>query len=220
MKNNLLLLVTKHRILNAYPALFFVFILLNAHNLNAQTCLVKSFIKIYYDSADTTQYTYAKKTRLLSDLTYALDGGGGYVTESRSYENGLLSVINEGVFSHRYEYNENKQLTKINDYDDLGVTNFYQEYTFDEQNRLVKHAYYEKYNYQEYVATTFSTYRYEGDKKVIMEEYHDFHDEMKTPQYTYVTEYSDKLNPFYQPVAFPDVSQKYLAEKEVITQFD
>ncbi len=198
---------------------FFLFTFICLHNLNAQNCLITEYIVIYSDSQDTTHYTYDKKSRLLTDLTYPMDGGG-YITEQRDYFEGVLVSLREGGYRHDYFYNDKKQLQKITDHDDLGASYFYQEFTFDNQNRLTKHAFYDNYNYDEYVVTAFNTYRYEGDKKVIMEEYHDYHDEMKTPQYTYVTEYGDKLNPFYQPVAFPDVSQKYLAEKEVITQYD
>ncbi len=219
MKNNFKLILVIKKFLNVYSLPFLLLLFANLQNLNAQTCRITEFISLDNESWDTTHYSYDKKSGLLNDLTYPMYGGG-YITEYRDYFEGVLISLREGGFRHDYFYNDKKQLEKITDHDDLGASNFYQEFTFDDQNRIIKHAFYDNYNYDEYVVTAFNTYRYEGDKKVIMEEYHDYHDGMKTPQYTYVMEYTDKLNPFFQPIAFPDVSQKFLAEKEVCTQYD
>jgi hypothetical protein len=204
--------------MNVRSLFFFVLLLVCIQNLSAQNCLIKEYIVTDNERSDTTRYVYDNKTHLLTELTYPMHDGD-YLTEKRNYYDGQLISLTEGGYSHDYIYNDKKQLEKIIDYDDLRMSNFYQEFVFDNQNRLLKHTYYESYE-GNYMVSAFDTYSYKGDSIMIMEEFHDYHDDMKTPQYTYVYEYGDKAEPLFQPIAFPDGIQKYLVKKVVCTKYD
>ena len=181
----------------------------------AQTCNLKYLISKERDRTDTTFYTY-DENNVLTELKYPFYESG-YYTETYRYYEGTLSSVSDGMFSHVYFTNDSGRIDGVIDYDDLGVSNFYQTFTYDDKARITRYTCYETAYLEDTIISSFYNYYYEGDKTIKKEEFENYPDTNSQPTYTVMFEYSDKMNPLYNPRWFPLLTDKYMVTKAFYT---
>jgi len=180
--------------------------------MQAQTCYLKQYIVTEQGKTDTTFYIYDDKTNLLEERKYPIYEGGHYVY-TYSYYDGVLYTVYDGMFYHNYSYNDKQQISRVIDTDG-GVSNFFQTYIYDNENRLVKIIHYETQYMEDTIISMFYNYYYDGDKLIKREDFENYPDTNSAPSSITTYEYDTHKNPGYNPI-YASLTEKYMVTKSL-----
>lgn len=184
----------------------------------AQTCYLQEKVVTRFAESDTTFFVYDDKTNLLTENRFKVFDN--YYTDTYHYYEGTLSSVFDGMFTHSYFTDKKGRAEGVIDADDLGVSNFYQTFTYDTKGRLVKHTYFETPFMSDTLVSSFTLFHYEGDKMVKMEEFASHRESDTQPTSTTLCEYSTLKNPEYNPLYFPTHTEKYVVSKLIYKEAD
>lgn len=180
---------------------FFMLLCFFQQSVSAQTCYLTEKITTRSGNSDTIYYVYDDETHLLTENRYkAFDN---YYKETYRYYERTLSSVFDGMFTHSYFTDKKGRIEGVIDFDDLGVSNFYQTFTYDNKDRLVKHTSFETPFMEDTLVSSYNAFYYDGDKMVKMEEFTNYPDKDAVPNSTTLYEYITLKNAEYNPIYFP-----------------
>ncbi len=197
---------------------FFVLLLL-AVSVGAQTCDLTRKVVSLEGRMDTTIYAHDPESRLVTEVLRP-QSDGGHLRETYRVGEGRLNYMEATNFSFAYFHDDQNRVMGYIVYDDLNVSNFYYTLEYDAQGRLVKYTGFETPFLADTVVSEITKYAYEGDKMVKMEEYTDQPDGNSIPATTTTFEYSDHLNPEYNPIYGSNRPFKYMITKQTVSDSD
>jgi YD repeat-containing protein len=187
--------------------------------LNAQTCDLTRKIVSIEGRMDTTFYEHDRKTHLVTEILRP-QTDGGHLRETYQVGEGRVNRMQTTNFSFAYFHDDDNRVIGYIVYDDLNVSNFFYTLDYDDQGRLVKYTGFETPFLSDTVVSEFTRYHWEGDKMVKMEEYSSYPDSNSLPTATTTFEYSDHINPEYNPLYGSNRPFKYVITKQTYSDSD
>jgi hypothetical protein len=199
--------------------LLFLVVLQLAVAGGAQTCdLVQKVVKLE-GRMDTTFYTHDAENHLVTEVLRP-QSEGGHLRETYNVGEGWVNSMETTNFSFAYFHDDQNRVIGYMIFDDLNVSNFYYTLDYDAEGRLVKYTGFETPFLADTVVSEITRYYYEGDKMVKLEEYNDYPDSNSLPASTTTFEYSDHLNPEYNPLYGSNRPFKYMITKQTYSDSD
>ena len=199
-------------------ALFLLFLTLGFSASAQKTCQLTRKIEALEGRIDTTLYQYEKKSGQLKQIDRP-STEGGYYSEKYNYGLEVLNSMESRGFSFLYFHDDANRMIGFVDYDDLSVSHFYHTYDYDTEGKVVRFTTFETPFLEDTVVAEFSKFSYEGEKMVKQERFENYPDSNSAPSMTILYEYTDKRNPEYNPLCFPN-QPKFLVAKEVHNDLD
>jgi hypothetical protein len=199
--------------------LSFLVLLLIAVSVRAQTCDLTRKIEHLEGRMDTTFYEYERKSHLLTGILRP-QSEGGHLREVYQVADGRVNSMEATNFRFAYFHDDQNRVIGFIVFDDLNVSNFYYTLDYDAGGRLVKYTGFETPYLADTVVSEITRYYYEGDKMVKMEEYNDRPDSNSLPTTTTTFEFSDHLNPEYNPMYGSNRPFKYMVSKQTVHDSD
>ncbi len=205
--------------MNFKKLLSFLVLLLIAVAAWSQACDLTRKIVSLEGRMDTTFYEHEKKSHLVTKILRP-QSEGGHLQEMYRVGEGRVNSMEATNFRFAYFHDDQDRVIGYIVYDDLNVSNFYYTLDYDEQGRLVKYTGFETPFLADTVVSEITKYYYEGDKMIKMEEYNGSPDSNSLPTTTTTFEYSDHLNPEYNPMYGSNRPFKYLVTKQTVSDGD